>query len=453
MDVVTTSAVIRRSSRREFLWRNLCASLVFYDASKPALAGQQDKLDRLPITGLDNRDLAGFDRLMTSFVKEQRAPGAALAVTLKQRLVYARGFGFADKDKKAPVEPDALFRIASISKPFTAAAILCLTAQNKLRLTDKVTDIVKFKPLLEKDAEVDPRLHQVTILQLLQHTGGWDRDKSFDPMFRSFEIASALKVPPPAYQEHIIRYMFGKPLDFEPGTRDAYSNFGYCLLGEVIRQVSGQSYEDYVRKEILLPLGIKQMQLGKSLVPAPKEVQYYDEKNRQAPAVMGDRLGQPVPSPYGSFCLEAMDAHGGWIASTIDLVRFAAALDDPRRCPFLPTAAFPILYGRTFGLAGFEANGRPRDVFYGCGWFVRMQDAVHGNAWHPGAMEGSSTLLVRRQDGLNWAVLFNTFHGPDGKQLCDLIDPKIHEVADRVRTWPKYDLFNKFGLSPAVRAR
>jgi N-acyl-D-amino-acid deacylase len=288
---------------------------------------------------------------------------------------------------------------------------------------------------------------------LLQHTAGWDRETSFDPMLRPVEIAKALKVPPPANQGTIIRYMFGRPLDFDPGSRHAYSNFGYCLLGEVIRRLSGQSYEGYVRDEILAPVGIKRMRLGKSLVPAPGEVHYYDEKNRTAPAVVGGRIGKQVPSPYGGFCLEAMDSHGGWVASAIDLVRFAAALDDPRRCPFLRPAGFQAMYGRPAGPAGFEAGGKPKEAFYGCGWSVKMMDARRGNAWHAGALEGTSTLLVRRFDGLNWAVLFNTWHGPGGEQLSDLIDGKVHETADRVRAWPKYDLFNKFGLAPAARGR
>src|SRR5262249_47998282 len=157
-----------------------------------------------------------------------KVPGAALAVVRHGRLVYARGFGYADQEKHRPVQPQSLFRIASISKPFTATAIMQLIERGKLRLDDRVVDIL----------HRDPRYHihdnrpfwkKVTVRQLLQHTGGWDRQQSFDPQFRSVLIAKEEHVAPPAMPAQIIQYMLDRPLDFEPGTRSAYSNFGYCL--------------------------------------------------------------------------------------------------------------------------------------------------------------------------------------------------------------------------------
>src|SRR5260370_23744350 len=136
-------------------------------------------------------------------------------------------------------------------------------------------------------------------------------------MFASVRIVKAMGVAAPADQRAIIRYMMGLPLDFDPGKRYAYSNFGYCLLGRVIEKASGQSYEDYVRKEVLAPLGIHRMRLGKTL-PAGRakgEVIYYDEKNRTGPSVFSKRRGQQVALPYGAWNLEAMDSHGGWLAS------------------------------------------------------------------------------------------------------------------------------------------
>ena len=91
----------------------------------------------------------------------------------------------------------------------------------------------------KKGAKFDRRWREVTIHQLLQHTGGWDRDKSFDPMFHNNQICEELKIPSPALQKDIIRYMVRQPLDFNPGERYAYSNFGYCLLGRVIEKVTG----------------------------------------------------------------------------------------------------------------------------------------------------------------------------------------------------------------------
>lgn len=422
----------RRVTRRQFLW-----------CSAAGLALGRGTTAAQPITGMDNPYLAPFDEMMTAFVREQRVPGAALAVTRGKRLVYARGFGYADRDRQTPVEPDALFRIASVSKPFTAVAVIRLVEQGKFRLADRVTDLIHVEPFLPNGGRPDSRLKDVTVLHLLQHTAGWDRDLSPDPMFLSVEIANALGVPPPAKQEHIIRYVFGRPLDFDPGSRYCYSNFGYCLLGEVIRQVTGQSYEEFVRREVLEPVGIRRMRLGRSLEQAPGEVRYYDDKQRTGPAVVG-RVGESVPWPYGTFYLEAMDAHGGWIASAVDLVRFAAAFDDPRRCPLLKPASIATMYARPAGRAGSEEGGKPTEVYYGCGWSIRiLAGRGEGNVWHSGTLEGSSAELVRRHDGLNWAMLFNSRNGPSGKPLPEILDPLVHDAADRVRVWPRHDLFGK----------
>src|SRR4051794_24047417 len=157
---------------------------------------------------------------MTDFLRAHQAPGAALAVARNGKIVYARGFGYSDVAKKEKVDPDALFRIASVSKPITAAAVMQLVEKGKLKLDEPAFKLLDIKPHLEKDAKVDPRLAQITIGQLLRHTGGFDRDASFDPMFRPIVIARATGTAAPASQRAIIQYMMGRPLDFDPGTKE-----------------------------------------------------------------------------------------------------------------------------------------------------------------------------------------------------------------------------------------
>jgi N-acyl-D-amino-acid deacylase len=398
--------------------------------------------DELPVTGRADPRLRPFDELMTTFVKEHHVPGASLAVSYRGRLVYARGFGYADTEHKKPVQPGSLFRIASVTKPLTAVAVLQLVGKKKLRLDDRVLDHVKLRPHLAPGTKPDPRWKDVTILHLLQHTGGFDRDKSFDPMFRSVAIANAVGTAPPANQEAIIRYMLGRPLDFSPGERHAYSNFGYCLLGRVIESVSGEPYETYVRENVLKPLGVRGPSLGQTLATErlPGEVIYYDSKGRTTPAIVGPKV--KVPLPYGAWYLEAMDSHGGWVASAPDLVRFAAAFDYPARCRVLSVAEIATMFARPLGAAGFEANGKPKDAYYGCGWSVRpVGQTGRGNTWHNGSLDGTESLLVRRHDGLDWAVLFNTRNDAQGKSLSGQIDGLLHGAADAVRRWPSDDLF------------
>ncbi len=153
-------------------------------------------------------------------------------------------------------------------------------------------------------------------------------------------MPEALKVALPIHPRQIIRYSLGKPLDFAPGTAYAYSNFGYCVLGRVIEAVAGKAYEEVVTRQVLQPVGIQHMRLGKNLLRdrAPREVKYYDSKHRTSRAISGPHIGKEAPLPYGVECIETMDANGGWIASAVDLMRFAVSLDDPGHSPLLSPA-------------------------------------------------------------------------------------------------------------------
>jgi N-acyl-D-amino-acid deacylase len=401
-------------------------------------------------TGHTEPGLGGFDDLMKRVMREYKPPGAALAVTYHGRLVYVRGFGHADLEKNEPVEPESLFRIASLSKPFTSAAVMHLVENGKLNLDDRVFPLLKLRAHLERGAKVDPRLHDIRVHHCLQHSAGWNRDKSWDPMSANAaeEVASALKVRLPIHSRQIIEVAMGKPLDFAPGTQYAYSNFGYCVLGRVIEAVSGKSYREYVSQQILKPVGIHHMRLGKNLLHdrAPGEVKYYDSKKRTGRAISGPKIGEQVPLPYGVECIETMDANGGWIASAVDLVRFAVAFDDPTKCPILNEASSRSMLAPPPGAIGHRPDGKPKQSYYACGWDVRPSDRHKGKftKFHVGGLAGSNTLLVCRDDGINWAVLFNSDEGHDGKAFTVHIDPLLHGTADKIKKWPDVDLFPKF---------
>jgi N-acyl-D-amino-acid deacylase len=390
--------------------------------------------------------LAAYDKLMSDFMREHRPPGAALAVAYHGRLVYARGFGLADMESRQPVRPRSLFRVASVSKPFTATAVMQLVEQGRLKLDDPVLPLLNLKPHLEPGARMDPRWHEIRVHHCLQHTGGWNRDKSFDPMSAATaeQVAKSLKIRLPIHPRDIIRYTMGKPLDFTPGTAYAYSNFGYCVLGRLIEAVTHKPYHEYVSEKVLAPLGIRDMRLGKNLLKdsAPGEVVYYDSRHRTGRAISGPRIGQQVPVPYGVECIETMDANGGWIASAVDLVRFAVALDDPAACPILREKSLLAMLAPPPGAVGHGPQGRPKPVYYGCGWEVRPAGRPgRCTKWHAGMLMGSSALLVCRADRIDWAVLFNSDAGRDGKEFADLIDPLLHRSADEIKDWPDVDLF------------
>lgn len=391
---------------------------------------------------IDNR-LVAFDELLVRFIRDHRIPGGALAVAREGRLVFARGYGYANLEARIPVVPESRFRIASISKPITAIAILQLVEQNRLRLIDKVATLLAVEPFLPEGTKQDSRVHDITILQLLQHRGGWDRELSFDPMFRTKEIAAHMGLPSRAEAADVVRFMFGHPLDFDPGERSAYSNFGYFLLGRVIEKVTGEPYEQYVQRNVLGPLGITDMRIG-ATAPASRaegEVEYYVDRRLYESPPPGKNRNALIPLPYEGWRVELMDANGGWIATAADLVRIAAALDDPRQSALLQPATVSLMFARPAGRAGFQTDGTARPVYYGCGWEVRPAGPFGApDHWHHGSLDGTGALLFHRRDKISFAVLFNRRTDSERKPLDEIIAPLLERAADSIVEWPEGSL-------------
>ncbi|MEQ9407566.1 MAG: serine hydrolase [Fuerstiella sp.] len=389
-------------------------------------------------SGEDDPRFAGYDRRMRAFMKEHRVPGASIAVTHESRVVFARGYGYADIAAAEQVRPESLFRIASISKPITAVAILQLVENGQLKLDDTVLSVLDYEhDIATAGEDFDPRWRDITIRHLLQHRGGWDRGKSFDAMFRSVEFANRAGTDPPADQATVIKTMLSYKLDFDPGERYAYSNFGYCLLGRVIEKLTGQSYEEYVRHNVLAPIGVTSMRIGATLLTGRtvNEVRYYQPGT--AESVFQQNVGEQVAWPYGAWHLEAMDSHGGWIASATDLAKFAAAFDDPEHCPILSADSIRLMYERPPGQAGYQEDGTPKDTYYSLGWMNRVVGPDRINHWHTGSLGGTATILIRRHDGRNFVALLNTRVSPSAGHLGRVIDSLLHKAADDVRNWPE----------------
>jgi len=398
-----------------------------------------------PTTGQAVASLVPFDRLMHSLMDRYQIPGGSLAVAKDGRLVLARGYGWADEAGRRPVEPTSPFRVASLSKPITVAAILKLVEQGKLRLDEPAfARLGHLKP--PEGARVDPRLKAITIAQLLHHTGGWDREASFDPMFIPRRAAEAVGAKPPADPKTVIRYMLGQKLDFDPGTKYAYSNFGYCVLGRIIEQVAGESYEQAVRRLVLEPAGAGGARLGRTRTKdrPGDEVRYYDfDRLARTRSVFPDE-SEKVARPDGGFYLEAMDAHGGWTATPSDLLRFVTALDGSRRPRLLKFATIATMLQRPAPPLDPKA-----DHYYGLGWLVRpvgekgkQAKTTQANWWHTGSLPGTATLLVRGHNGLSWAAMFNT-RPRKADRLFGELDRGLWKASQEVESWPQHDLFTK----------
>ncbi|MFC7643026.1 serine hydrolase domain-containing protein [Streptosporangium lutulentum] len=365
--------------------------------------------------------LKGFDTMMQKYITEREISCAQLAVARKGKLLLARGYGLylSSTSTSGPsimshVQPTSLFRIASLSKHITSAAIMRLVQDGKLSLSAPVTT------LLGLSAAADPRLQQVTVLRLMQHLGGWDTSVSPDRLWMDHTISAALDVPLPIDHADIMRYSTARPLDFTPGSKMVYSNYGYMLLGRIIEKVSGQSYESYVKQKLLAPVGISRMRLGRSLKTErfPSEVGYVSKYTNKS--VM-DGSGTVVPYPYGGFNMPNQDANGGWTASAVDLLKFAEVFDAAG--PVLNAASIAKVFAKPE--TGVNGNGS----WYGGGWWVRTAGSGI-NTWHNGSMPGTFSFLARLSSGVSYCAVFNR-REEEGSLDFDVIDPLLGQAAAR----------------------
>jgi CubicO group peptidase (beta-lactamase class C family) len=378
-------------------------------------------------TGMFVPELSIVDVEVSQFMQTWNLQGGSVAIVKDGRLIYARGFGEADKS--TPAMPDNLFRIASLSKPITSMAVMKLIEDGLLQPDALVFGEQGILNNPEYSDINDTRTKLITLRHLLEHTAGWDREVSpiGDPMFNSIKIAKERQVEAPANPLSIIQYMLSNPLDFDPGTKFSYSNIGYCIIGRVIEKVTGLPYEDYVYQHILQPLGISDMHLGKNLYESKheKEVRYHDIASRGLmPSVY--EAGKRVSFPYGGFNVEAMDAHGGWIASATDLARLMVACDKFSTKP-------DFLQAHTIDMMTTPCKQYPG---YAMGWFVNNA----GNWWHTGSLAGSSAMIARIQEGYSWVVLFNG--NPQTHTYFSALDKLVGSALRKVQLWPSHDLFN-----------
>jgi CubicO group peptidase (beta-lactamase class C family) len=336
-------------------------------------------------------DSAQIDNLVNTFMQNWDLPGGSFTMALNGNIVYSKGYGYADVTSQTPVTQNSLFRIASCTKPFTSVAVMQLIQNGQLNLNDIVFGPSGILNQAQYQTINDPRILNITIQNLLEHTSGWNSDSTGDPMFMSVQIANAMSTPPPAMQETIIEYTLANiPLTTPPGTYYAYSNFGYCVLGRVIEKVTGLIYDQYIRQNVLTPSGISDMQLGLNLEDKryANEVTYYGTAGEMTTtSVYG--TGAIVPWPYGGFNIEAMDSHGEWIASSTDLVKFLLAVGNNS-----------LISQSTYNTMITPPN-IPGDT-YAKGWLVNS-----GTIFHDGSLPGTISEIVKATNGYSWALVFN----------------------------------------------
>lgn len=403
-------------------------ALTFSDKGYPSLL----KDEEVPFSLLLDNTYSDFDGTenidmqVEAFIKRWKIEGASLAITKEERLVYAKGFGTANSETGEEVKPGHLFRIASVSKLITAVAIMKLFEEGYLGLDDPVfgqQGILNDSVFMYYQ---DPRVEQITVRHLLNHTAGWSRYAG-DPLFNPLYIARKMGVPAPAGLDHILQYTLNRKLNYNPGSRYSYSNLGYAILGKIIERESGMPYQDYVVMNLLKPLGIHDMHIGKSYYHEkyPNEVRYHSSAGELTIRAM-DGSGETVPIYYGGNDMELLGPAGGWVASAPELAKFMTAIDGFEEQP-------DILSPET--IANMTNPG-----FAGKGLFGWRGSDKYGTWWRTGYLSGSSALIVRQNDGINWVIMTNTSTYKESR-IHRYVSGLMFGSVGAVEEWPHLDLF------------
>ena len=396
-------------------------------------------------TGIPVPSMSQCDTQMQTFMANYQVPGATFAIAKNGKLIYMRAFGYADQAGTEATQPYHMLRIASISKPITSIAIMKLIENGQLSLSDKPFGpggILNADPYFANASVTDARVYNITIQHLLEHSAGWHRDLpmspnplppypwgfgSSDPISFPLHVTQALGESNPVTRRAMIKFSIQKGVYFDPGTVMSYSNIGYLVLGEVIEKKTGLTYADYVEQNILAPLGLHDIRLGKNLL-ADKQEREGEYVGPASLTLSAYGTGQMVPYEYGGLSIEAMDAHGGWIATSRDLVKLLTGVDgfpsrpDILSASTLQTMTTPFLNNYNFG--------------YAKGWAVNSS----GTWSHGGSLPGTYGEMVRTSGGYTWAVLLNK--RVNSSAFSNAVYSLGWNCVNSTTTFPTHDLFD-----------
>lgn len=388
-----------------------------------------------PMTGKEVPQLLPYEQAVRRVLEKWQVPGAAVAIAEGNRLIYARGIGWADREAQEPVEPTSRFRLASISKTFTGMAILKLAEEGKLNLDRPF--ISYLLPDLQPTSVPPPdaRMANVTVRQLLLHTGGFDRPIEDDHVLY-YNTASRLFGGAAITNDLMARYVMSQRLDFQPGTRFAYGNSGYQLLGRVIEKVTGKKYPEAIQDVVLRRAGATSVELGGNLLSQrlPGEVRYYDYPGAPlSTTAVAPGVTLPAPRPYNRR-VDLSDSYGGMVGNSIDMLRFLLSIEGRRGEPLLNSTSLAAMTARPAPPV-WPATGN----YAGLTWrIIPIANGMHW--WHSGGANGTRNLLVRRQNGRSWVVLTNT-RPEDEDTIIEELFAAMAAAEAQVREWPTHDLF------------
>jgi len=373
-----------------------------------------------------------LDQSFEKFIKTWDLASASVAIAKDGKLMYAKGFGYIDKEDSIKAEPYNTYRIASVSKLITAVAVMKLVEENKLSLDSKVFG----KNGLLNDTcylhYIDKRVEQITVKNLLNHSGGWTSIWG-DHMFINDKIANSLKKPLPVTLQDIIVFALSKKLHFQPGTYSSYCNMGFSILQLVIEKASDQSYESYVKENIFYPLNINDAHIAYNFdsLRYPNEARYYEIPEAEK-IIAFDGSKDSLLKCRGGDDIRTLGAAGGWVISSVSLLKFLLAIDGNDK-------NFPDIISRKSTLRLVEREGDYQPL----GWKTIYPN---GKWWRSGSLPGTSALAVVRNDGFSYVFLTNTSPWP-GARFPYEIDRLLTRDIKMIENWPDINLFYSTGLN------
>lgn len=322
--------------------------------------------------GCDTSEESKIEQLFTNYTRNQ--PGASIMVIKDGEPVMVKSYGMADRENEIPVIPETNFRLASLTKQFTAMSIMLLIKENKLQLNDKITDIFPNFPEYGK---------KITIQHLLQHTSGLIDYENLIPDTATRQV----------HDEDVFAMMMQVDSTyFDPGTEHRYSNSAYAVLVKIIEKISGLSYPEFLKNNIFLPLQMTQ------------SVAFVEGRNQVPNRAFGYHV-TPDSIPFSDQSItSAVLGDGGIYSSVQDLYNWDQALYTEK---LLPKKLF-------------EQTVEPGLNGYGFGW--RIDDFKgHYRMSHIGSTCGFRNVIQRYPDEKLTIIILTNRREPDVEPLASKI--------------------------------
>ena len=325
-------------------------------------------------------DSLELDAKIVSLMKTHHAPSFSLAIVRNEKLVFVKSYGVANVDTNDRVTNESLYRVASVSKAITALAILKLLEEDKLEYSDTVFGQNGVLGFEYGTPPYDENIEKITIGHLLDHYSGWTSDQLY--------ISS--------YKEPIDDLIDHQALTYEPGTFEYYLNLNYCILGRVIEKLSGESYKDFVKTNILIPCGITDMDIGinPSIGILPNEVRYFDQDNTN-----------PHPNNWD---MTFNDSFSGWVATPSDLMKIMVRIDRMEEKADI-----------------FESSALDKMMFGNYSWY------------YSGEISGTACYIKKINPTVQYFIVTNT----RTKTLVYDMSIVMESYIKNRQTWPEDDLF------------